>query len=614
MNRGQFVGAFAVTKSAEELNVILAGSRSVLPDSYLLRLSYEGERINLGTTDGVTVLFVGEIFEYLTAVPSTVNKSITESILWLYRELGDDFAKNIDGHFVIVIYDHAASKLLVIQDKYTCYEKLFWTQKDGIFYFSNRIIALSDLADIPKNKFSDAGFYHLLKYAYLSPPHTIFDNVFQLAIGELIVIQKKTLNKTKYDDWTFSEQRIVDKNEALSQYREILTRSIHRQFLNHLPSVFLLSGGFDSSLNVAIAAQVAPERLITIGIGADDKFNTDAPFARKVSRLVDTDHHEHFFDGQEINALPQIVHKLEVPYFEPGLILTHSALQAAARHADVVIGGEAADQLFACSGPAAYRRYSMRKKAGPLFGRFCNLMTSVCRSAPFDGRSISHRIEGRLIGKYDVNNWYPGYGFWNTHIKELLKENFRFEDRLDNSDVPDTDLSSLYDYCCTRLNMEYALYGILGRYSGLSELHNIASYSPYVDRNVIDFVLSLDHNLRAPMTDSQGLKFNTKYLHKELAKEIFPAEIVNRPKQGGFIDNSIHFVDAKFLNRLKIKISKSEIINQYFRASYIESLFAQPKTNSTRIFLLTTLDLWHHLFASGQSRQAPTYTLSEYIE
>jgi asparagine synthase (glutamine-hydrolysing) len=359
---------------------------------------------------------------------------------------------------------------------------------------------------------------------------------------------------------------------------------------------------------------MASEPLTTIGIGADDKFNTDAPFARKVSQLLGTNHHEHYFKGDEIDALPQIVYHIETPYFEPGVILTHCALEEAAKHGNVVVGGEAADQLFACSGPSAYRRYTVRKKIGPLLPVMCGLIRGFSRSSLFDGQPLAHRIEGRLIGKYDVNNWYPAYGFWNTHIKEMLKENFRFQDRFDNSHIPDSDLHLLYEFCCVRLNIEYALYGILGRYSGLSELHNAKCYSPYIDREVINFALSLDHDLRAPMVDPVGPQYVTKYLHKELAKEMFPPEIIDRPKQGGFIHNAVHFNDERFLEKLKNKISKSEIINRHFRAGAIADLFKRPKANSTRIFLLTVLDLWHHLFVSDPSERAPTYTLSEFIE
>jgi len=614
MKRNRFIGAFAVEKNIDKLNACWERDKTLLPDSSFLKLFYEGSQIKFNTIDNITVLFHGEIFKYLDVIPGSINESIIESIIWLYKKFGDGFAKNIDGHFAIIIYDQLIEKLLVIQDKYTFYEKIFWIQKNNIFYFSNSIKTLSKCSKIDPNEISTTALYHFLRYTYTTPPHTIFKNVYQMMIGEMIVIKNEKLSKSTYDNWSFSDNRIKDKNEAVALYKEILTKSIYRLYENHPTSVFLLSGGLDSSLNVALASQITRKPIISIGIAAEDKFNTDAPYARMVSKLFNTDHHEYHFDGHEINDLPQIVYTMGVPYFEPGVMLSYSAYMEAAKYSNYAIGGEAADQIFGYCTPAAYRRYSIQEKTYGLYKPFYNLTKNVCRSKLFGGSYIARKAEGRLIDIYDVNSLCSAFGFRNGEIRELLKEDFYFQDKYDDSNVPDKGLSQLYDFCCTKLDIDYAFYGILSVYSHLSELHNITCHSAYTDREVINFALSLDHNLRIQMTNSQDIQFVTKYLHRELAKELLPPEIINRPKQGGAVKNSIHVIDDDFVNRIKIKLLNSEIINRYFRTSVIEKLFVSPHLNPTKILLLINLDLWHHLFVSGPSEQIPSYTLTEYIK
>ena len=370
----------------------------------------------------------------------------------------------------------------------------------------------------------------------------------------------------------------------------------------------------DSSLNVALASKIIGEPISTIGISAEEKYNTDAPYARKVSKLFNTDHHEYHFDGHEIDALPQIVYTMGVPYFEPGMMLTHAAFMEAAKYSNSAIGGEAADQIFGYCVSSAYRRYSIQEKTYGLYKPCYNLTKNVIRSKIFEGNNIARKIEGRLIDVYDVNSLCSAFGFKNGDIRELLKEDLYFQEKYDEVNVPDKDLSQLYDFCCTKLDLDYAFYGILSVYNPLSELHNITSHSPYVDSEVINFVLSLDHNLRVQMTNSQDTPFVTKYLLRELAKEILPPEIINRPKQGGAVKNSIHFIDDNFVNRIKIKLLNSEIINRYFQTSVIEKLFVPPIMRPTNILLLITFDLWHHLFVSSPSEQIPSYTLTEYIK
>lgn len=116
------------------------------------------------------------------------------------------------------------------------------------------------------------------------------------------------------------------------------------------------------------------------------------------------------------------------------------------------------------------------------------------------------------------------------------------------------------------------------------------------------------------LTDPQNRCFESKYLQRELAKEVLPHEIVNRPKQGGAVKNSIHFINDDFVNKVKNKLLNSEIINQYFRTSAIENLFVPPIIHPTRILVLLSLDLWHHIFVSNPSEQVPSYTLTDYIK
>ena len=132
----------------------------------------------------------------------------------------------------------------------------------------------------------------------------------------------------------------------------------------------LLSGGLDSSANVALAAECTSQKLNTFSVGFDNPIFDERPYAKIVSDQFGARHFESTITGKEIEDLPKLIWSLEEPYFEFGLFLTYKGLEAARKEVDIVIGGEGADQLFGTGGFAGGRpaalHYSFRSIASLL--------------------------------------------------------------------------------------------------------------------------------------------------------------------------------------------------------------------------------------------------------
>lgn len=248
--------------------------------------------------------------------------------------------------------------------------------------------------------------------------------------------------------------------------------------------------------------------------------------------MFGTQYHEYLFNGNEINDLPKIVYSMENPYFEPGVMLTYAAFKEAAKHSAYAIGGEAADQVFGCCASSAHLSHSIRNRVGAAFDIYLKAVEAVFRSKWLEGNYILRKVENRLTGHFNVNNWCGCYGFRDCDIKEILKQNFTFSDKYPLQDTPYDDLDTLFRYCCDRVNLDYALYGILAPYGKFADLLNMTCFSPYIDSDVLNYILSLENELRAPVINGSEHIFGSKYLQKELAGQIFPDEIIKRPKQG----------------------------------------------------------------------------------
>jgi asparagine synthase (glutamine-hydrolysing) len=138
---------------------------------------------------------------------------------------------------------------------------------------------------------------------------------------------------------------------VLQAVRDTLVAAVERSMAADVPVGTFLSGGLDSSLVTAIAAQVARDQgwtLPTFSVGTSD--SDDLRFARQLADDLGTNHHERIYNSDEaIDWVPEVIRVIES--FDPMLI--HSSVpnllvaKLAARHVKVVLIGEGADELFA---------------------------------------------------------------------------------------------------------------------------------------------------------------------------------------------------------------------------------------------------------------------------
>jgi len=137
----------------------------------------------------------------------------------------------------------------------------------------------------------------------------------------------------------------------LERVRAALIATVERQLMGDVPVGVFLSGGLDSSLVAAIAAErqrARGQRLHTFAVGLAD--SPDVLAARAVARALDTDHRERIYTAEEaLGAVPEVVRVIES--FDPSLVRSAVAnylvAELAAEDVKVVLTGEGADEIFA---------------------------------------------------------------------------------------------------------------------------------------------------------------------------------------------------------------------------------------------------------------------------
>ncbi|MGY0489623.1 asparagine synthase (glutamine-hydrolyzing) [Streptomyces sp. WG-D5] len=148
------------------------------------------------------------------------------------------------------------------------------------------------------------------------------------------------------DSWDGVPEQVVEKATF-----EAVSDSIRRHLMADVEVGVFLSGGLDSSLVAAVAADAYARqgrRLKTFAVGTED--SPDLLAARDAAAFLGTEHHEAVLDaGAAARALDEVVGCVES--FDASLI--RSAVpnwflsELASRHVKAVLTGEGADELFA---------------------------------------------------------------------------------------------------------------------------------------------------------------------------------------------------------------------------------------------------------------------------
>ena len=220
--------------------------------------------------------------------------------------------------------------------------------------------------------------------------------------------------------------------DMLRGTREVLVAAVERQLMGDVPVGVFLSGGLDSSIVAAIAAQVLArrgERLQTFAVGTES--SPDLAAARLVAEHLDTDHFERTYSAVEALAvMPDVVRAIES--FDPALVrsaVPNFLLSCfASEHVKVVLTGEGADELFA--GYEYFRDYT---EPDALHGELIRTIESLhnLNLQRCDRVTMAHGLEARVpFLDREVIEWAlripPGFKFagGGQPEKRLLREAF----------------------------------------------------------------------------------------------------------------------------------------------------------------------------------------------
>jgi len=583
-------------------------------------------------------LIHGEIHNYQRILQEYLPKDIRcegdlDLISHLYRRYGPHFAQKLNGLFSLAILDKKESSFILLNDRFGMAHQIYWTTVNGKFYFATHLKTLLTFPGIQK----DIDFEALnifLKYSYISSPWTIFKGIRKLPPGNLLIFKDGKVREETYWEFSSPDNPIVDIKAAVTTYKDLLKKSIARRLDTNDPVGILLSGGLDSSANVALAAECTEKKLKTFAIGFEDPAFDERPFAQIVARHFGTQHFEYTITGDEIEDLPRLIWHLEEPYFEFGFFLTYLGMAAAQKEVKVVIGGEGADQLFGTGGFAGGRPVALRYLllTYHLLQPASKIAKLLKGSYFYDRDNLAFKLRLILNRIIDLNNWYF-YGYDETELALLHKNSslaglpMLFPDK---SKKKPASFAALYGE--TQINQDIRHYvneNVMVKSGRMADMLDLVLRESYLDTEVADFLVSLAYPLKrsGDLFDHLRGRIKTKFLHRKAMEGLLPSEIMEKPKQGGFVPVMIFLKDKELRKRIYHHLQNSEVIKEHFRIDYLDDLFKNYEqmqgkkvywhnfynSKANRILFLLTFDIWHRLYLMANPWEVTPPSLSEYL-
>ena len=316
-----------------------AGGRAVLAHERLSIVDVQHGAQPLANPAGTHVLAVnGEIYNHrelragLAEPFAFQTESDCEVLLALYRDHGADFLDRLNGIFAFVLYDAERDRYVVGRDHMGIVPLYTGRDAQGQLYVASEMKALVSVC----------------KTVEEFPPGHVLDS----EVGEPVRYYTR--------DWRdYGAVQAGPSDPAL--VRDALEAAVRRQLMSDVPYGVLLSGGLDSSIIAAVAAQYAARRvedggqspawwprLHSFAIGLDG--SPDLAAARIAADHIGSEHHELTFTVQEgLDALSDVVYHIEtydVTSIRASTPMFLMARRIRAMGVKMVLSGEGADEIF----------------------------------------------------------------------------------------------------------------------------------------------------------------------------------------------------------------------------------------------------------------------------
>jgi asparagine synthase (glutamine-hydrolysing) len=507
----------------------------------IIDLSSAGHQPMLDPETGNALVFNGEIYNFqqrrdeLIALGDKFHSSCdTEVILALYRRHGIDCLEYLRGMFAFAIWDEGKRRLFIARDR-VGKKPFHYAQTPNGIVFSSEIDPLvrHPLVD---DAIDPEGLELYTHFQYVPAPWTIYRSIRKLPPAHYGTLDQNGLQLHEYWDVDHTQKLDVDEEQALDLFDEKLREATRLRMIADVPLGALLSGGVDSSVIVALMAQMQEAPINTFSIGFDEgKFN-ELPYAQQVADQYSTNHRPEVLEPRVELLIGTIARHYGEPFADSSAVPSFYVCQTARRHVTVALVGDGGDELL-----GGYPKFSIPALGVPLSRWMAkrSLPSALVGLLPslFESRTIPEKIRRRLLLRYlypELESFYRSNFFTDRARARLLghvvdgvpRSSPLVEDfRLDWMEKARDHAQEPIDRMLWMDHHTYLAGDLLPKMDIASMHCSLEARSPLLDHEVIELCASLPTHLKVH-------RGTGKYLLKKLAERYLPRDLLYRRKMG----------------------------------------------------------------------------------
>lgn len=586
----------------------------------IIDLSPVGNQPMRGCGDELWLVFNGEIYNHLDFREGLEGKghayrsrTDSETILHLYEERGLDFVQAIEGDFAIALWDAKQEQLILARDRMGV-KPLYYYHHNGRFIFASEIKAIMQHPAVTP-EVDEESLYHYLTFLTTPAPRTLFRRIYKLLAGYMLTITRDgTVNRTQYWDTLPAEQLPGSTHaQQKAEILRLLRQSIKKRMMADVPFGVFLSGGVDSSANVALMSELMSQPVKTYTVGFKDNPDlNELDAARAIAKRFGADHHEVTIGREEMESfLPDLAFHQDEPIADPVCIPLYYVSKLARNNGTIVVQiGEGADEIF-----AGYEWFGRYLRIHERFWKHAERLpqglrqTATTLARPLLEKAFKKRTPVEIARRFGAGEalFWGGAIVYDEEFKQrLLSAEMRRQangassysvvrENLEHvAQVwPSADFAARMTYLELKLRLPELL---LMRVDKITMATSVEARVPFLDHHLVQYAISLPGSTK--VSGKSG-----KHILKQALEEVLPRDVLYRRKRGFGAPVREWFLGER--NRLL----EDHLMNSSLRGrgfldySFIARLIDQHRRNSHdwgfHLWCLLNLSLWYERWIEG---------------
>lgn len=574
-------------------------------DGYLVRgsVGFGHRRLSIVDLDGsaqpmsaadgsLHVCFNGEILNYRELRDVTPYRyrtaGDTEVLLATFAREREHSVRGLEGQFAYALYDETRDELWLFRDRLGILPLYYYVDRH-MLAFASEIKALLPVLPAAPDVDRESIREYLVGRS-VSAPRTLFTGIRKFPPATMMkVTGDGRCVQSPYWDLPDIEldPRELPVDVAVEQLESRLAAAVARNLVADVPVGAFLSGGIDSSIIVALMQRAGATEVETFAAGFGDERFDELPWARAVSDMLGTRHHEVHVTADDFTRLwPHLTWHRDAPVSQSSDVAVHQLARLARTRVRVALSGEGSDELFAGYPKHRFAAATMRAGIVPQPVRRAAL-AAADRSLPAGGgrvRTAVRALSGRTTAER-LDGWFAS--FTPVEVDRYL------------GPVPSRDVGRGEN--ALRVMLARDVHGwltdnLLERADRMAMAVSLETRPPFLDRELVEFALTMPSSYK--IRGGVG-----KWPLRQVARKLLPPQVVQRPKVGFKVP-----LDAWFRAGLRPVVERlastdsfaATLVPRAELTAMMQAHFDGRRNEESRLWALVSLEVWHDVFFKGR--------------